>query len=141
MTSELDGIQRCSLLDRFYINSIIRTRFENVQNPVFLFFIFLFFKSPTEECVTPFVHLYMICRNVCHVERFCVGDICLVVVQPVRVKTISLPPLSHQNKRLAAIRDRTRDLKIFSLTLSQLSYYSCSCNSGRKLLCRIYRWQ
>ena len=26
----------------------------------------------------------------------------------------------------AAIRDRTRDLKIFSLTLSQLSYYSCA---------------
>ena len=28
------------------------------------------------------------------------------------------------DEKLAAIRDRTRDLKIFSLTLSQLSYYS-----------------
>ena len=31
------------------------------------------------------------------------------------------------DKSFAAIRDRTRDLKIFSLTLSQLSYYSCVC--------------
>ena len=30
----------------------------------------------------------------------------------------------HREKKYAAIRDRTRDLKIFSLTLSQLSYYS-----------------
>ena len=31
-----------------------------------------------------------------------------------------------RGKMSAAIRDRTRDLKIFSLTLSQLSYYSCA---------------
>ena len=38
--------------------------------------------------------------------------------------------VSLQYKIRAAIRDRTRDLKIFSLTLSQLSYYSCSCWRG-----------
>ena len=35
-----------------------------------------------------------------------------------------------QKKKIAATRDRTRDLQIFSLTLSQLSYhgYACDCN-------------
>jgi hypothetical protein len=38
--------------------------------------------------------------------------------------------LRGQHNMRAAIRDRTRDLKIFSLTLSQLSYYSSRCTEN-----------
>ena len=43
------------------------------------------------------------------------------------------------NKSVAVIRDRTRDLKIFSLTLSQLSYNSeCRSMDNTEKLCHAY---
>ena len=56
----------------------------------------------------------------------------LLTVQYLSYRTISIGGDSVATMCVcAAIRDRTRDLKIFSLTLSQLSYYSLHCTLSR----------